>query len=348
MANIYTNKTLELWRYFMSPISKNVAEAELPVRTSPPPLTPHLQNLLDAATAETAETDVRFKAAHEFLTFGYIDKAREILNTLPASRKRTARTDRISQVEAGEALLQHVIPDIETQVDHQLGRKLTGIMVMPCAERTPFAVIMFGGNGDRNFTLPHQLINRNLIHFIFIRDSTRCFSLCEISRLGPDFDTNLSNLKQILAELEVTSVYCIGLSSGAFPALKFGLELEAISVLNFSGTPNLNIDEEPGATMAKYPQLVQLYKKARHRATSMDTEYAARSSHPSVKFLYGEKNKRDAYLAGLMPNVAGVTLVPLTGFAGHGTFEEAIKRSMLTPLLDELFSSKRVMEPAYR
>lgn len=306
----------------------------------------YLQQVLDVATDTAAPLSRRIKSVHELLTFGYIDKAREVLNTLPPSKRRDFQLARIKQVEAGEALLKRVIPDIKTEHQDQLGRKLSGIMVLPSQEPTPFALIFFGGNGERNFTLPHPLVNRLGIHLIFIKDSARCFSLCEISRLGPGFEANLPRLKSILAELEATSIYCLGTSAGAFPALKFGLELDALGVLAFSGTPTLNIDDDPGATMAKYPQLRQLYKKSRHLGTSMVTEYAARAAHPSVIFVFGDTNKRDAYFASFMNGMAGVKMVPVEDFSKHGSFTETLARGLFPELLDALFSGQRVTKPA--
>ncbi len=329
----------------MSRISANLAEPApltAPDRV-PLPLPAYLQKLIDEASDSKGALDRRFRAAHDLLTFGYIDKAKEILNTMPPSARRTARLARIDQIEAGEALLKHVVPEAETEMHEQLGRKLSGIMIIPSQEPTPFALIFFGGNGERNFTLPHQLINRKHMHMIFLKDSQRCFSLAEISRLGPTYETNLPRLKRILEELEATSVYCLGTSAGAFPALKFGLELEAQSVLAFSGTPSLEIADDPGATMAKYPQLLQLYKKARHLGTSMVTEYMNSRSHPSVTFVYGEKNERDAFFASRMAGVKGVDLDPIEGFSGHGAFTESLSRDIFPGLLDQLFCGERII-----
>ncbi len=330
----------------MSRNATSSATAEPQTGPSLAALPGNLQLFLGDAMDAKATPERRFRALHELLTFGYIDKVKEIANTLPASTRRTARIARLEQVETGERLLQHVIPEIETEIHPQLGRKITGIMVLPSPEPTPFAVVFFGGNGDRNFTLPHQLFNRKHVHLIFLRDGQRCFSMCEIERLGPTYETNLSRLKLILSELEATSVYCLGVSAGAYPAIKFGLDLEAQSVLAFSGTPSLKLEDDPGATMAKYPQLMQIYKKARHLALNMAEEYAKSPTHPSVTMVYGEKNKRDAFFASGMPGVAGVKTVPINGFSGHGTFTESISRDIFSTLLDELFIGERVSEPA--
>ncbi len=302
----------------------------------------YVKQVLDALDEPNAAIDRKYWAAHELLAFGFVDKATEVLKSLPKSARRTSRLDRVEQIENGEALLKQVIPGVKTEVHDQLGRKLTGIMVLPSVQPTPFALIFFGGNGDRNFTLPHPLINRQHVHLIFIKDVGRCFSMCEIPRLGPSFETNLPLLKSILEELEATSVYCLGVSAGAFAALKFGLELGAQGVLAFSGTPTLNLEDDPGATMAKYPQLVHIYKKARHLATNMAVEYIERKTHPTVTMVYGEKHLRDAFFASHMADVPGVKLAPIEGFARHGSFTESLSKDRVTPLLDELFSAQQV------
>jgi hypothetical protein len=324
----------------------NVAEAEPETGTGVSDTPGSLQQVLDIATDPKAELDRRFRAVHELHTFGLIDKAREVLSSLPPSKRRDAGFARIEQIETGERLLKHVIPDIKTDVHVDLGRKLSGIMVLPSRDPTPFALIYFGGNGERNFTLPHPLMNRLGIHLIFLKDSVRCFSLCEIARLGPGFDANLARLKLILGELEATSVFCLGTSAGAFPALKFGLELDALGVLAFSGTPSLNIEDDAGATLAKYPQLRALSTKAPHLATSMVTEYASRPAYPSVTMVYGGNNKRDAFFASLMEGMPGVKLAPIEGFAGHGAFKESLSKGIFPELLDRLFGGKQITKVA--
>ncbi len=320
----------------------NEAEAEAEAGTGLIETPGSLQQVLDVATDAKADLDRRFRAVHELLTFGLIEKARDVLNVLPPSKRRDANFARVEQIETGERLLKHVIPDIKTEVYGELGRRLKGVMVLPSKEPTPFALVCFGGNGERNFTLPHQLLNRLGIHIIFIQDSVRCFSLCEIARLGPDFETNLARIKLILHELEATSVYCIGISAGAFPALKFGLELDAQSVLAFSGTPSLNIADDPGATLAKYPQLRAISTKAPHLATSMVTEYTTRPAHPSVTMVYGGKNKRDAFFASHMKGIPGVKFAPIEGFTGHGAFTESVTRRIFPDLLDRLFGGQTI------
>jgi hypothetical protein len=324
----------------------NVAEADPEAGSGVIDTPGSLHEVLDVATDPKVDLDRRFRAVHELLTFGLIDKARDVLKSLPPSKRRDARFARIEQIETGERLLKHVIPDIKTEVHPDLGRKLNGIMVLPSNEPTQFALIYFGGNGERNFTLPHQLMNRLGIHIIFLKDAVRCFSLCEIARLGPDFDTNLARLKLILQELEANSVFCLGTSAGAFPALKFGLELDALSVLAFSGTPSLNIADDPGATLAKYPQLRAISSKAPHLATSMITEYKNRPVHPSVTLVYGGKNKRDAFFASHMKGMPGVKLAPIEGFSGHGAFTESLSRGIFPDLLDRLFGGKQVTKAA--
>jgi len=305
-----------------------------------------LQQVLDVATDTKADLDRRFRAVHELLSFGLIEKARDVLNSLPPSKRRDSKSAQIEQIETGERLLKHVIPDIKTEVHGDLGRRLSGIMVLPSNEPTQFALVCFGGNGERNFTLPHQLINRLGIHIIFVQDAVRCFSLCEIARLGSNYETNLARLKLILQELEATSVYCLGVSAGAFPALKFGLELEAQSVLAFSGTPSLNIADDPGATLAKYPQLRAITSKAPHLAASMITEYTNSQTHPSVTLVFGGKNKRDKFFAMHMKGMPGVKLVPIEGFTGHGAFTESVTRRLFPELLDMLFGGKPVTKAA--
>ena len=324
----------------------NVAEAESEAGSGLIETPGSLQQVLDVATDATADLDRRFRAVHELLSFGLIEKARDVLNSLPPSKRRDANFARVEQIETGERLLKHVIPDIKTEVHGELGRRLSGILVLPSNEPTSFALVCFGGNGERNFTLPHQLINRLGIHIIFVQDSVRCFSMCEIARLGPDFETNLARLKLILHELEATSVFCVGTSAGAFPALKFGLELDALSVLAFSGTPSLNIADDPGATLAKYPQLRAISTKAPHLATSMITEYEMRPKHPSVTMVFGGKNKRDKFFASHMKGMPGVKLVPIEGFAGHGAFTESVTRRIFPELLDRLFGSKPITKDA--
>ena len=297
-----------------------------------------------AAAAQHAE---KLNAAYDAIRAGLPAQARALFSSEPRGARRNRGLAFVRRVEAGEALIARICdPEVEAFVPEgdAKERRLTGILVAPRHRATTRAVILFGGNGDRHFPVIPKALLTDRSHLILIKDPSRCFTMCGVPRLGPNYDTNLARLRRILRRLGADEVYCIGFSSGGFSALKFGLDLGARGVLAFGTPTTLDINDDPGSDLKKYPQLTAIYRKARHLATSMATAYKTQLPHPAVTLVYGENHARDTFCASLMRGIPGVALDPLSAYGGHSTYTEAMLRGRIPALLTRLFESKPVTE----
>lgn len=299
---------------------------------------------LAGATRRAARTNPldreRLSLAFDALRSGLVDKAREVFGSVQPCAARASGLAFLDRVEAGEALLTEATRpagDLVVSPEPPGARRLTGVLIAPLtATKTARALVVFGGNADRAFPIPRPLLKSHF-HLVVIRDPSRCFGMCQIPRLGLDYDTNLALVQRILQQMGASEIYCIGFSSGGFPALRFGLDLQAQGVLAFSSPTSLDIADDPGSDLSKYPQLALLYRKARHRATSMAVAYTRSPRRPRVLLVYGKEHTRDAFCAGLMAHVPGVRLRPLPGFSGHTSFSESLSRGAFSGFLRDLF-----------
>ncbi len=318
------------------------AEGHAEVGFLPPDaLDPVTSSVPKAARGDPAEAD-KLNLGFDAIKWGLVDKARAIFESMKPSAARANGLNFLDRLDIGEALLARVTErNADTAIHEEASgeRRLRGILVAPWAEGSSRALIVFGGNADKIFPIAKPLF-KDPSHLFVIRDPSRCFGMCELPRLGPDYDTNLALLRRMLQELGAHEVYCIGFSSGGFPALKYGLDLQGSGVLAFSCPTSLDIADDPGSDLSKYPQLALLYRKARHRATSMAVEYTASLRRPRVLLVFGKDHPRDTFCANLMAGVPGIRLKALGGFQGHGSFAESVSRGAFTGFLDQLFELK--------
>ena len=204
------------------------------------------------------------------------------------------------------------------------------------------AVLVFNGIADR-FALSRLLITETGTHVILMKDPGRCFGLLGIPELGADYAACLDNLRRVLAALDVEDVYCIGLSAGGAPALKYGLDLRVRGILGFSIPTTLDLRDDAGAEMSRYPQLVRLYRRARHLGTDLAAEYAARRPRPSLILVHSRRHARDAWLADRMRGMDGVTLIDTTGYDGHDTHHWCVRTGLGRSLIEKLFTQRQVL-----
>jgi len=189
------------------------------------------------------------------------------------------------------------------------------ILVAPC-DGARSVLITFGGNAGY-LVLPAAVQQLPKTHIIAIRDPKRCFSLRGVAGLGATYQACCDNLRLLLASLGGTDVHCLGVSAGGYAALRFGLDLGAHGVLGMSAPTTLDLADEPGATLKRYPYLTALYRALPDMKLDMAQVYAATSPRPRVLLLYAPSHERDAWLANRMDGIPGVELEEINEKAGH-------------------------------
>ena len=210
------------------------------------------------------------------------------------------------------------------------------ILVAPC-EGARSALITFGGNAGY-LVLPPAVQQLPKTHIIAIRDPKRCFSLCGVAGLGETYQACCDNLRLLLASLGGTDVHCLGVSAGGYAALRFGLDLGAHAVLGMSAPTTLDLADEPGATLKRYPYLTALYRSLPNMNLDMAKVYAATSPRPRVLLLYAPSHERDAWLANRMDGIPGVELEEMPDKAGHRVLQLLESNNTLEHYIQKLRS----------
>lgn len=247
----------------------------------------------------------------------------------PAASGGPPRYHLAERMQAGEELLRQL--DLSPQSSRR-----SGVVVLRSAAARR-AVLVFNGIAER-FTLSRLLAAQEHTHVILVKDPNRCFGLLGIPGLGEDYTACIHNLRRILSALNADDVYCIGISAGGAMAIKSGCDLNVRGILGFSIPTTLDLRDDAGADMSRYPQLVRLYRRARHLGTDLTAYYTSHARRPAMMLVFSRGHARDAWLAERMLGVPGVALLETEGYGGHDTHHWCVNHGIGHSLLDRLFA----------
>lgn len=181
----------------------------------------------------------------------------------------------------------------------------------------------FCGAGER-LGLPLDLIHRWLshmpVHIVYLRG----YWPLEVDRgrpyAGADPATALATLKGLRTGLGARHTLCWGNSIGGYAALKFGLDLEARSVLAMAAKTDLS----QGISGGK-----RLYSGA-----DLRLDYEAAAVTPRACLVYAAQHDIDRQHAEHFAGLPGITLWPLPDAKGHNALMDVILDDALTTLMD--------------
>lgn len=80
------------------------------------------------------------------------------------------------------------------------------------------------------------------ISVLYIRDNRRLLGNAGIETLGSSFEDTIHGLRKLISDLGGQRCITVGSSAGGYPAIRYGLELEAEKILCFSGPTNLTAE----------------------------------------------------------------------------------------------------------
>jgi hypothetical protein len=307
----------------------------------PPRAEEHIPTAAIQAVARAGDRTLppasRLGAVADVLKYGLPRDARALLKPLadtPATALLTSFCDRLL---AGERLLEAL------SLGGAVGRrKCVSIMVAPSVAAR-HTVLVFSGIAAVPFPLNFDFFHQPRdCHFVFLSDPTRRFLLARTPGLGDSYAATRACLETVLASLGSAPLFAMGLSSGGYPALRLGLDLGARGVLNFSGPTTVDMADDPGAPMSKYPQLVGIYRSVPELVIGIHKLYGPASVRPSAILIHGDAHPRDTWMAHLLadhlgPN-AGVVLRPMQGVAEHDTFSAYVAAGLIENAFAELLT----------
>jgi tetratricopeptide (TPR) repeat protein len=167
---------------------------------------------------------------------------------------------------------------------------------------------MFGGVAeDMGF-----LVNRTRINAMFVSDPQRLFMLGGFASVG-DYAATIAWLKALREAWSLENFYCLGLSGGGYPALRYGLDLGARRVLTFAAptqiTPGITAIDKRATALAH-----RVLTRKPDMCVNLRDEIAKHGdAAPEIINYYGTEMAEDAYHAR---NIEGLPTVISRGVAG--------------------------------
>lgn len=281
--------------------------------------------------------EARLKGGFQLLTYGYLDNAQEVLEKLKEHDPWDARVRRLDRACARAQIYngdeQAGMNGVEMATLDGLPNPIrirapSDVMVLR-ARQSKQVLIAFGGASEA-FWAPPQFLDLTGCHLIVLRDARRLFHLAGVQGLGANYAECLEGLKRLVAELGATKVFMTGSSSGAFAALRYGLDYpDARGVLAISP-----ITGSDASDMAKsgdrFPALRPILRTQPDMFVDMLPLYQEHPNPPKVIIVWGEKHAVDNEQATRMGVLPNVTLEPMRGVAHHPVLVKLIT----TPELD--------------
>lgn len=250
-----------------------------------------------------------------------------------------------ARIQEGNALLGELFPELvaETTLPTDLDYNRSSMLVAPWPGATK-VLITFGGNTGY-LMLPPPIVTLQDTHLIAIRDPQRCFAMCGVPGLGATYGDCVANLRVLIEALGGPEIYVTGVSAGGYPALRFGLDLGAQGVLGFSAPTTLDLADDPGADLSRYPQLTALYRQQPDIPLDLAKLYAATLPRPRAMLLFSMSNDRDTWLVDRMRPIEGIEAEPVANEAGHRVFVWLNAANAIPSYFDRLFALRRLEAP---
>ena len=216
------------------------------------------------------------------------------------------------------------------------------VIARPGAET---ALILFCGVKHR-LGMPLPLIHRWLarldVSLIYVRDFNGLCYLQGIASLGADLEASVAALRGLLEGLAARRAICLGCSGGGFGATLYALELggDAISL----GSPS---NMEPAFNQHMNHGAVVRELKAAFPDQDLDLRrrIEAAALRPRTLIVYGDRNWNERIHAEHMTGLEGARLYPVTGYKGHATAPELIRRGEFVAMLEGFIGDEATDPP---
>lgn len=197
--------------------------------------------------------------------------------------------------------------------------------------------------GEGTLGLPlnfvHQWLGRLPASLVYIKDFRDLSGGCGFPTLGPDRASAVAAFRRIAEEIGGKKIYTLGVSFGGYPALYYGLELGAVSVLSLSGATDYTPEfvNALGPVRHKY---LNLCKLAPDYARNLRDSCASAQQKTRVLIAYSAGYPRDCRQAERIAGLPNVELVAVD-YAQHNVVEPLIRQREFLPLLCRLLSTER-------
>jgi hypothetical protein len=189
--------------------------------------------------------------------------------------------------------------------------------------------------GWSSMALLHRFLKQFAVNVVYLRDAKYCLHLAGIPGLGDDYTSCVTRLQALCAQRGWGETHALGVSTGGYSALRYGLDLGAQAVLSFSGPSDLTPHADPAKRAAQFRQL---HKTVPGMAVDLLPLYRSSTRRPRLLLCFGEGNAYDARMAQRMAEFPETELVPFA-FKGHTSFIEALRQRQVETLVGRLIGA---------
>jgi hypothetical protein len=183
----------------------------------------------------------------------------------------------------------------------------------------------------------HRWLGRLPASLIYLNDPKNLAYLQGIQSLGPDRETTLAGLQEIIGSLGARRILCYGDSAGGFSALHYGVDLGAEAVLGTGAITNVAL--EFNAKLRQVRRIMPLHRHFPGLSVDLRERFAAVRQPPRTLLVYAENNWDDRLHAWHLSNLSCVTLRKVPNYAKHNVTLELIQRNEYQSVLDWLVGS---------
>ena len=203
----------------------------------------------------------------------------------------------------------------------------SGEVTLVRGDRPSGTVIVFSGLAGRT-AVPVPVLDRFMaalgLSVVYLRDAGRWLHLRGAEELGGWYQETVQALRGVVEQAGGGPVTTIGMSSGGYPALRYGLDLGADATLCFSPPTNLTpaflAGDRRGRLVAR-----RLQTNLPPEMLEVRPALAVRDRVHPVELVYGADMPEDRMHAEHLRGVPGVTLHPLEGLAEHESLHALIR-----------------------
>ena len=180
----------------------------------------------------------------------------------------------------------------------------------------------------------HRWMGRLDASIVYLRDFRRDFYLSGIDGLGSDHPATVAALRELISSLGARRVACYGSSAGVFAALRYGVDLEAQSVLALGGPTNLTLDFNAHLRWGRAARRLH----ARFPAEALDLRLIFRQARqpPRSLLVYADSDWDDRIQMEWMGGLPSVALRTVDNYDGHNVVIEVVKRGEFESLLEAM------------
>jgi hypothetical protein len=189
----------------------------------------------------------------------------------------------------------------------------------------------------------HQWVGRLPASLVYIKDFRNLAGGCGFPTLGPDRVASVAALRRIANQLAGRRIFTLGVSMGGYAAMYYGLQLQAVAVLNLAGATDFSPDfvDSLGQVPEDY---LTLRRIAPDYARNLRDLYAAAKHRPRVMISYSAGHPRDRAQAERMAGLPNVELMP-SDFGQHNVLDPLIRERQFMPLLRRFLSTEPTVLP---